>query len=141
MKRSQIIRACTIGALAVTAAWPAGAQNSGDAVIEAALKCGQLTELKLPNSTLAITKAEAIPDAPPNTVQVRPPLPDTISVAVPSYCRAEGVIDQRVGVEDKPYAIGFAIALPDRWNGRFLFQGGGGLNGTVRPPIGAQRSV
>jgi Tannase and feruloyl esterase len=28
--------------------------------------------------------------------------------------------------------------LPDRWNGRFLFQGGGGLNGSVRPPIGTQ---
>src|SRR5258708_10841678 len=29
-------------------------------------------------------------------------------------------------------------ALPDRWNGRFLFQGGGGLNGSIRPPLGSQ---
>jgi feruloyl esterase len=28
------------------------------------------------------------------------------------------------------------VALPDRWNGRFLFQGGGGFNGAVLPPLG-----
>ena len=28
--------------------------------------------------------------------------------------------------------------MPDDWNGRFYFQGGGGLNGAVNPPIGAQ---
>ena len=33
--------------------------------------------------------------------------------------------------------IRFALALPDRWSGRFLFQGGGGLNGSVNPPLGA----
>jgi feruloyl esterase len=48
------------------------------------------------------------------------------------------VIDQRVGVDGKSYAIGFAVALPDRWNGRFLYQGGGGLNGSIRPPLGSQ---
>jgi hypothetical protein len=30
------------------------------------------------------------------------------------------------------------VALPDNWNGRFLFQGGGGLNGTLALPLGAQ---
>jgi feruloyl esterase len=28
--------------------------------------------------------------------------------------------------------------MPAEWNGRFLFQGGGGLNGSVQPPLGAQ---
>lgn len=88
---------------------------------------------------MTITKAEPIPTAPPGTVRASMTLsPDMISVAIPSYCRADGVIDQRTGVDDKPYAIGFAIALPDNWNGRFLFQGGGGLNGAVNPPLGAQ---
>src|ERR1019366_2780568 len=32
---------------------------------------------------------------------------------------------------------GFDIALPQNWNGRFLLQGGGGLNGSVQPPLGA----
>ena len=47
-------------------------------------------------------------------------------------------MDQRTGADNKPYAIGFAIALPDNWNGRFLFQGGGGLNGYILPPLGGQ---
>ena len=53
-------------------------------------------------------------------------------------CRVDGVIDARTGRDGKPYGIGFSIALPADWNGRFLFQGGGGLNGSVQPPLGAQ---
>ena len=70
-------------------------------------------------------------------MQLNPKSPATVAVAIPSNCRADGVMDQRVGVDGKSYAIGFAIAMPDRWNGRLLFQGGGELNGSVRPPIGA----
>jgi len=51
-------------------------------------------------------------------------------------CRVDGVIDERTGRDGKPYGIGFAVALPAHWNGRFLFQGGGGLNGSVQPPLG-----
>jgi feruloyl esterase len=79
-----------------------------------------------------------VPEAPAGTVQIRPPDPATVGVAVPSNCRAQGVIDRRTGGDGKSYAIGFALALPDRWNGRFLFQGGGGLNGSIRPPLGPQ---
>ena len=28
--------------------------------------------------------------------------------------------------------------MPADWNGRFMFQGGGGLNGAIREPIGSQ---
>lgn len=55
---------------------------------------------------------------------------------LPAHCRVEGIINERKGAGGKTYGIGFAIALPDAWNGRFLLQGGGGLNGSVRPPIG-----
>jgi hypothetical protein len=48
------------------------------------------------------------------------------------------VIDRRTGAAGVAYGIGFALALPDNWNGRFLFQGGGGLNGSVQLPLGAQ---
>jgi len=46
------------------------------------------------------------------------------------------VIDARKGKDGKDYGIRFAIALPDQWSGRFLLQGGGGLNGSVGNPIG-----
>ena len=41
------------------------------------------------------------------------------------------------GADGKSYGIGFALALPGDWNGRLLFQGGGGLNGNVGFPMGA----
>src|SRR5215204_2035838 len=110
--------------------------DSGPAIAPA-LKC-EVAQLAFPGSTMVIEKAEAVPQAPAGTVQVRPPLPDTVGVAIPSLCRVQGVIDRRVGAEGKNYAIGFAIALPDKWNGRLLFQGGGGLNGSIRPPLGPQ---
>jgi feruloyl esterase len=34
------------------------------------------------------------------------------------------------------HGIGFALALPENWNGRFLLQGGVGLNGSVGRPLG-----
>jgi feruloyl esterase len=58
--------------------------------------------------------------------------------ALPAHCRIDGTIDKRTGRNNKPYAIGFAVALPKNWNGRFYFQGGGGLNGAVSAPTGTQ---
>lgn len=57
-------------------------------------------------------------------------------IELPPHCHVEGAIDRRIGVNDQEYYIGFALNLPDTWNGRFLFQGGGGLNGNVAEPLG-----
>ncbi len=73
--------------------------------------------------------AGAPPPAEPAWV---PPL----AVALPAYCRLDATLDRREGADGKSYGIGFALALPAAWNGRFLFQGGGGLNGSVAPPLG-----
>lgn len=53
------------------------------------------------------------------------------------YCRLTGYFEKRTGVDNLPYAIGFGLSLPDQWNGKFLFQGGGGLNGLIREPLGS----
>ncbi len=58
-------------------------------------------------------------------------------ITLPSHCHVAGSFEHRTGVGGRDYAIGFAINLPAEWNGRLLFQGGGGLNGTVREPVGA----
>ncbi len=87
--------------------------------------------------TLAITKADATPAWRREEPRISPGAPGHVS-SLPAYCRVEGVIDQRTGAEGKRYGIGFALALPDQWNGRFLFQGGGGLNGNVALPLGLQ---
>lgn len=97
--------------------------------------CAALQNFKLPDTALTITKAEAIPTTPANTLKPFPWM-DAIPVAIGPYCRVDGEMEPRTGVGGKRYAIGFAIALPDNWNGRFLFQGGGGLNGSVGNPLG-----
>lgn len=51
---------------------------------------------------------------------------------LPGHCVVTGSINPRVGVDGKNYAIGFQLSLPDNWNGRFLFLGGGGNDGVLR---------
>ncbi|MGI4879356.1 MAG: tannase/feruloyl esterase family alpha/beta hydrolase, partial [Janthinobacterium lividum] len=58
------------------------------------------------------------------------------SVGLPAHCRIDGVIGERKGAGNKDFGIHFALAMPDDWGGRFLLQGGGGLNGSVLPPLG-----
>ena len=116
-----------------------GFANAADnPAIAPVVKCETLTGFSVPGSTMVIEKSDAVPEAAPGTVQTSPPAPATVKVKLPPNCRAQGVIDPRVGADGKDYAIGFAIALPESWNGRFLFQGGGGLNGSIRPPLGPQ---
>src|SRR3954469_4175681 len=79
-----------------------------------------------------ITEAEAIAaDA------VRPP-GTTTGPLLAAHCRIQGRMNERVGVDAKPYYIGFELRLPAQWNGRFLYQGGGGNDGVIRPAIGPQ---
>ena len=58
------------------------------------------------------------------------------SPALPAYCRVDGVINRRTGVGGEEFGIHFALAMPEKWNGDLLMQGGGGGNGVVMPPLG-----
>jgi hypothetical protein len=95
--------------------------------------CAALTGFTLPGVPLEMLRAEVLPAG---SSQTRPGPPGQAGPALPAHCRVEGVINRRVGAGGKEYGIHFALAMPDSWNGRFLFQGGGGLNGTVQPPLG-----
>lgn len=53
------------------------------------------------------------------------------------HCIVEGEIAARTGADGKHYGIKFQLRLPEDWNHRFLFQGGGGLDGFVGPAVGA----
>jgi feruloyl esterase len=100
--------------------------------------CAALRGFALAGVALEITAAMHVAEGP----VALPPVPGFpgYSGLLPAHCRVDGVIDRRIGVNDVPYGIKFALALPEDWNGRFLFQGGGGLNGAVRPPFGAGAS-
>jgi hypothetical protein len=100
--------------------------------------CSDMLKFQMRGVALTIAKADAEQASAPGTLRISPNFPGTVGVAVPAFCHVEGVIGQRTGVDGKPFGIGFALALPDQWNGRFLFQGGGGLNGSVALPLGSQ---
>jgi feruloyl esterase len=98
---------------------------------DASPQCAAMTRFQISGVALEITRAQSVPTGPAPGRGGNP-------VSLPSHCRVDGMIDRRAGADGKGYGIGFAVALPDNWNGRFLFQGGGGLNGTVGLPLGAQ---
>jgi len=56
---------------------------------------------------------------------------------VAAHCLVKGQMHKRKGSDGRDYAIGFEMRLPQAWNGRFYYQGNGGLDGTVRPAEGA----
>ena len=125
MKRSVLL----FLAIAASAAAVAEAQSAAN--------CADLAGLKL--DRVEITKAELVPAG----FTVPAPYPGAASIGpLPVHCRVDGVINRRKGVDGQEFGIGFAIALPDKaaWNGDFMMQGGGGGNGIVAYPAGANYS-
>jgi len=56
---------------------------------------------------------------------------------VAAHCRITGVMHERTSaVDGQRYAIGFEMRLPQAWNGRFLYQANGGLDGILVPATG-----
>lgn len=79
-----------------------------------------------------ITEAEAIA-----ADTVRPP-GQNAGPLLAAHCRIQGRMNERTGIDGKPYHIGFELRLPAGWNGRLLYQGGGGNDGVIRPAVGPQ---
>jgi Tannase and feruloyl esterase len=62
------------------------------------------------------------------------------AIALPAHCDITAVLQERVGADGRAYAIRFHVRLPDDWNGRLLFQGGGGTDGALGDALGTARS-
>jgi feruloyl esterase len=56
--------------------------------------------------------------------------------ALPDHCQVQGIVNKRTGTDGFPYGDRFEVRLPVQWNGRFMFQGGGGTEGAVPPATG-----
>jgi Tannase and feruloyl esterase len=72
--------------------------------------CAGLTALKLPNTQILSATAKS------------------------GYCNVVGIIDKRISAQDPDhftYGIGFALNLPNTWQGRFEMMGGGGTDGSL----------
>lgn len=65
------------------------------------------------------------------------------SATLPEHCQVQGILQSRTGVsglQDTPqqYGTTFEVRLPSLWNGRYMFQGGGGTEGSLPPATGSQ---
>ncbi|MFN3439296.1 MAG: tannase/feruloyl esterase family alpha/beta hydrolase [Acidovorax sp.] len=91
--------------------------------------CSNLaSSLALPDTR--ITSSELVA-AGPITVQGN-------TTQAPAHCLVKGKMKERTGpVDGASYAIGFEMRLPQNWNGRFLHQANGGLDGSVVTALGA----
>jgi hypothetical protein len=86
-----------------------------------------VSKFNFANTTIA--SAESVPEG---TLALGPS-----SVPVSAHCLVKGEMYRRVSPQDgKSYAIGFEMRLPNNWNGRFFYQGNGGIDGNVVPAIG-----
>ena len=115
------------------------AAGSASVAPAAGLDCASMMNLKVAGVT--VRKTEQMPALPTGSSINTGMMPMKLESAMPSYCRVDGIVDPRKGLKDAAYGIGFALALPENWNGRFLLQGGGGLNGSVGMPLGAQAAA
>ncbi|MEO8260495.1 MAG: tannase/feruloyl esterase family alpha/beta hydrolase [Acidobacteriota bacterium] len=61
---------------------------------------------------------------------------DAGSASQPPHCLVRGTAAPRTGADGKAYETRFELRLPTAWSGRFLYQGGGGNDGTVAPAVG-----
>lgn len=115
---------CAAASLALAA--PLDAAFAQDAA--PAVRCESLADFS--SDRVVIETATLVPAGPgPSPRGEGPPLPE--------HCLIQGMIDARVGADGENYGIGFEVRLPTAWNGRFLFQGGGGLDGVLSPALGA----
>jgi tannase/feruloyl esterase len=126
-RRSRLLLGCAaLGAATVLMGAPASlAQSAADP----AAACQKLANLTgFPVVATQITLAKFNPGGPVSTD----------GVFLPPHCQVQGIINKRSGSDGFPYGDGFELRLPvpADWNGRFMFQGGGGTEGAVPPAIG-----
>lgn len=132
----RLIAAWMALALVASAAALAHAQASPAAPVAApsTAECEGLMQLR--SQRLTISNAHLVP-AGPLVLRRAPGAPPAPPLRLPEHCLVQGVLDPRTGVDGKHYGIGFELRLPTQWNGRFVYQGGGGLDGFVTPALGS----
>lgn len=86
--------------------------------------CAALARIALPDTTTLSARAV---EAGAERAGERP---------LPAHCVVTAEIGARIGVGGVRYATRLELRLPQAWNGRFQFMGGGGTDGSVRPALG-----
>src|SRR5499427_1721100 len=119
-----ILGSLLVGVSAATLGATAGLAASPPDPADACAKLVALTDF--PVAPTQITLAQFIPGG----------ATAADGVALPDHCQVQGIINKRTGVDGFPYGDRFEWRLPAQWNGRFMFQGGRGTEGSIPPATG-----
>lgn len=98
------------------------------AAADPAARCASLQAPLLPG--LVIEAPTLVPAGPAKTGTAASP------IDLPAHCLVRATFAARTGAAGQRLGIGMELRLPLEWNGRFLFQGGGGLDGVLAPSYG-----
>src|SRR5215831_18820869 len=100
------------------------------AAVAAPTPCASLKSISLPNTT--VTLAESVPAGtftPPTPTPGGQRGAQPAAVSVPAFCRVAAILRPSSDSE-----IEMEVWLPENWNGKFQFVGGGGWAGVISYP-------
>jgi feruloyl esterase len=102
-----------------------------DAPNAAASACAQLMSMSIERTSIAVAQPVAgdTPIAGPRQMVIS---------GQPAHCLVRGEVGHHAGKNGESYGNKFELRMPEQWSGRFLYQGGGGLDGIVNPAVGLQ---
>ena len=115
----------------LAAAWLGLGAASAARASEAGDRCAALKAFAWPH--LQVEEARLVAAGPAAAAPGGPPAGD---VQLPEHCLFRAVISPRTSAAGQRLGVGFELRLPVAWNGRFLFEGGGGLDGVLNPAVG-----
>jgi hypothetical protein len=136
--RPRTLRSIATLAIAVTTINMAAAAEQTDAAQRCAA-LAQQTAATLGEPSAHILMAKLNPRSEQQVDPAAPPWMGPIP-AMPEHCEVIGVMRERTGTDGQHYAVKYHLRLPTDWNGRFLFQGGGGTNGMLGAANGAAQA-
>ncbi len=110
------------------------ATAAGVPVPEAAARCRALRSFEWPQ--LVIDEARMVPAGPARSLSGEAPA-TAPGMLLPEHCLFIATLAPRTGAQGQRLGIGLEVRLPTTWNGRFAFEGGGGLDGLLRPSYGS----
>jgi hypothetical protein len=96
-------------------------------------RCASLSDLAGPG--FVVEKAEIVPAGPAPMADGSGVI-DARGESLPEHCLVQGMLNPRIGEGGRRFGLGFDLRMPTRWNGRFAFQGGGGMDGRLAPALG-----
>jgi feruloyl esterase len=94
--------------------------------------CEALARAAFPDATTRLT-AETLTEAGP----IGRDGPFGPAPVAPRHCHVIGKMQERKGAFGQTYAVGFQVRLPENWNGRLFFEGGGGSDGALGAGVGS----